>query len=151
MSEIKNFKKKIPKLYQKNYENLMAFAWVKAHQYTGISISITDSIKRFIKESGLSEDDFNYDSALIIYQLTNKSFLTLKKDDIRKKSKINIPGLYKYSAIYVMMYAWMAAIKNIGINQPEKNTIEDFINFFGFDLTVNKLERGYKYVDFLMS
>lgn len=62
----------IPKIYKKNAESIMLFAWVKAQQQIVPTINVDQAIYSFFKFTGI--DNWNIESAKTTYARMQNDF-----------------------------------------------------------------------------
>jgi len=78
MPKEKNFKNEIPALYKKNAEDLLMYGWVTAQKAIVPSLSVSKSIKLFMDHFNISEDDMSLETAQMVYNRLNETFLKQK-------------------------------------------------------------------------
>ena len=68
---------KIPKLYKRTAINLLMYGYVTGVRATLHTIHVGDAIIMFMETFGLSHEEYNIDSAKVIYNRMQKEFLNL--------------------------------------------------------------------------
>jgi len=73
MPKFKACTKLVPKIYKRNYENIMLFSWVNAQKKIVPAVTIEQAIWSYFKFAGI--EDWDMESARVTYQQMQKEFL----------------------------------------------------------------------------
>jgi hypothetical protein len=74
MPKEKEFKNLIPKIYKRNAENTMLFAWVKAQKQIVPTITLDQSIMSYFKHFGITLDEWDIECARNEYIRMQKDY-----------------------------------------------------------------------------
>ena len=74
-----NIESSIPTLYKRNALSLLMFGFVNGVRATLHTITIKEAVYMFMEAYGLNHDDYNSDSALVIYNRMQKDLVNVKK------------------------------------------------------------------------
>ena len=81
MPKSSNIENTIPKLYRRSALNQMMFAYVCGCRSALHTLSITACISLFMHEFGLTEEDYNSDSARVEYNKMRKELINLNDNE----------------------------------------------------------------------
>lgn len=100
MPKEKPYEGRIENFYKKKTIDIMMFAWVSCLEKNLPAVSQTKAIENFLAYMGLSEDDYPFDSAKVIYSQIKQDFLWsgIKykiSPGLKTKKKFNIRKLLK--------------------------------------------------------
>lgn len=74
MPKEKCLTKLIPKIYKRNAENIMLFAWVKAQKAILPTVTIEQSINMYFHQMCISIDEWDLQCAMTTYNKMQKDF-----------------------------------------------------------------------------
>ena len=67
----------IPKLYRRSALNLLMYGFVTGVRATLHTVNVKQAIFMFMEAYAIDDDDFNVDSAMVIYNRMQKEFLNM--------------------------------------------------------------------------
>lgn len=76
---IEKFKDCIPKLYKRNLESIGLFFWIEGQKKIVPSITVEQSVDSFMKFNNLDMDNYNIESAIVMYHQMKSEFYESKR------------------------------------------------------------------------
>lgn len=81
MPKPSEIEKQIPELFRANALNLMLFGYVRGVKSALHTLTISQAVDMFMKEYGLTDDNYNRESAITSYNRMQNKFINFLKYD----------------------------------------------------------------------
>lgn len=67
MEQVSNIEKLVPRMYRRSALNLLMFGYINGVRSTLHTVTVKEAVLMFMRDFQLDSDDFNEDSASVIY------------------------------------------------------------------------------------